>query len=127
MQDHLNNFIKQNCILFLLIFVSNIVAAQNQDLFSKEKFVTNNDTLNYRMLLPIGFSESKQYPLILFLHGRGEQGNDNETQLVHGSKLFLDNYNTDQFPAIVVFPQCPKEGYWANVKKGLFKKRIGKI
>ena len=127
MQQLQKNYKIQKRILFLLIFVSNIVAAQNQDLFSKELFIKGKDTLKYRLLLPKNFSKDKMYPLVLFLHGRGEQGNDNETQLVHGSKLFLDNYNTDQFSSIVVFPQCPKEGYWANVKRDYSKKALEKF
>ena len=127
MQQLLKNYSIQKRIFFLLIFVTNIVAAQNKDLFSKELFIKGKDTLKFRLLLPKNFSEDKMYPLVLFLHGRGEQGNDNETQLVHGSKLFLDNYSTDQFSAIVVFPQCPKEGYWANVKRDYSKKGLEKF
>jgi predicted peptidase len=127
MQYQLKGYVKQNVLLFLLIFVSNLVVSQNQDLFSKELFVHDGDTLKYRLLLPKNFDESKAYPLVLFLHGRGEQGNDNETQLVHGSKLFLENYSTDEFPAIVIFPQCPKDDYWSNVKRDYSKTGLEKF
>jgi predicted peptidase len=50
------------------------------------------------------------------LHGAGERGNDNEKQLTHGSKLFLSPENRQKFPAIVIFPQCPTDSYWASVK-----------
>ncbi len=43
---------------------------------------------------------------------------DNKKQLVHGSKLFADESNRNEFPAIVIFPQCPKNDYWANVEDG---------
>ena len=56
--------------------------------YSKELFVQNNDTLPYRMLLPKDYSPLKQYPMIIFLHGSGERGRDNEAQLVHGDWLF---------------------------------------
>jgi predicted peptidase len=111
----------------LFFFVSNFLIAQNKELFSKELYFHNNDTLKYRLLLPKNFSEEKQYPLVLFLHGRGEQGNDNETQLVHGSKLFLENYSKDEFPAIIIFPQCPKDDYWANVKRDYSKNGLEKF
>jgi predicted peptidase len=101
---------------FLLIFVATGISAQHQELYSHEIFVNNNDTLQYRMLLPKDFSKDTQYPLVLFLHGAGERGNNNKSQLVHGSKLFADESNRDNFPAIVIFPQCPKEDYWANLK-----------
>lgn len=66
-------------------------------------------------MYPKNFDKSKKYPVILFLHGAGERGNDNESQLVHGGKLFATDYLQEQFPAIVIFPQCPKESYWSNV------------
>ncbi|MFH4964856.1 prolyl oligopeptidase family serine peptidase [Gaetbulibacter sp. M235] len=134
MKHYQIKYSNQNTFWVLFFFVSNFLIAQNKELFSKELYFHNNDTLKYRLLLPENFSEEKEYPLVLFLHGRGEQGNDNETQLVHGSKLFLENYSKDEFPAIIIFPQCPKDDYWANVnrnesKKGLEKykfKRLGK-
>ena len=48
-------------------------------------------SLPYRILLPENYDAKKNYPLLLFLHGSGERGNDNELQLVHGSTLFLDS------------------------------------
>lgn len=85
-----------------------------QEAFSKELYIKDNDTLQYRMLLPENFSKEKKYPVVLFLHGAGERGSDNQKQLTHGSKLFLDKMNRGAFPSIVIFPQCPKEDYWAN-------------
>lgn len=101
--------------LFFLSFSSN-VKAQSNNPYSYELYVHNGDTLKYRMLMPKDFSEHKQYPVVLFLHGAGERGDDNEKQLVHGSKLFLNPMNRGAFPAIVIFPQCPKESYWSNAK-----------
>ena len=45
------------------------------------RYISNNDTLNYRILLPQNFDETKKYPLHLFLHGIGERGSDNKKQL----------------------------------------------
>lgn len=96
-------------IFFLILKLS----AQSQEHYSSEYFISENDTLNYRVLWPADFDTAKTYPVILFLHGAGERGNDNKQQLVHGSDLF---YKTrDSFPAIVIFPQCPETDYWANV------------
>ncbi|MAZ25897.1 MAG: phospholipase [Cytophagaceae bacterium] len=97
----------------LLLFTSLVALAQ--DGFEKKVFIKDGDSLNYQILLPRNFDKNKQYPLVLFLHGSGERGNDNESQLVHGSKVFLDEGNRAAFPAVVVFPQCPKDSYWANV------------
>jgi hypothetical protein len=95
-----------------------ILSAQDKSMFSKEMFTRGADTLLYRMLLPEDFDAAKEYPVLMFLHGAGERGNDNEAQLMHGSKLFLRSDMRRDFPAIVVFPQCPKNDFWANVKFG---------
>lgn len=82
----------------------------------KEFSFAPGQVLPYRILYPENYDPSKKYPLILFLHGAGERGNDNEKQLVHGSRLFLNAENRKNFPAIVVFPQCPEESFWGTVK-----------
>ena len=89
--------------------------AQEESPYQKALFIKGNDTLKYRIMFPVNFSESQQYPLVLFLHGAGERDSDNEKQLEHGSKLFANEEIRDRFPAIVIFPQCPVEDYWANV------------
>ena len=101
-------------LIVIFLFASNHLIGQHQNLYAKENFIKGSDTLLYRIMMPKDFDESKQYPLLLFLHGAGERGNDNEKQLVHGSRLFADPLNRGAFPAIVIFPQCPKEEYWSN-------------
>lgn len=83
--------------------------------YEKKSFAFAPDkNLPYRILYPENYDRNKKYPLILVLHGGGERGNDNEKQLTHGSKMFLTPENRTQYPAIVVFPQCPSNSYWSN-------------
>lgn len=85
--------------------------------YQKKEFAFGEGkTLPYRILYPGNYDKNKKYPLILFLHGAGERGDDNEKQLVHGAKLFLTEENKKNFPAIIVFPQCPEESSWAATK-----------
>ena len=107
---------KLHFFYFLLILIMPSLQAQDLSLFQKKWFIQNNDTLPYRILLPDNFSASEKYPLILFLHGAGERGSDNEKQLTHGAKLFANDSIRTQFPAIVVFPQCAENSYWSNVE-----------
>lgn len=107
--------IKKIIFFLFLLTVSILVFSQDPGLFQKKWLINKTDTLPYRILLPKNFDASKSYPLVLILHGAGERGNDNELQLVHGSKLFLQDSIRDKFPAIVVFPQCPLNSYWSNV------------
>ncbi|HEU5165214.1 MAG TPA: dienelactone hydrolase family protein [Chitinophagaceae bacterium] len=87
------------------------------DIYEKKEFVfAEGKTLPYRILYPANYDKTKKYPLLLFLHGAGERGKDNEKQLAWGSKLFITEENRKNFPAIVVFPQCPEESFWAVMK-----------
>lgn len=105
-------------ILGCLLLVVNLLpmAAQDTAAYQRHVFISESDTLGYRMLLPKDFDPAKQYPLLLFLHGAGERGSDNEAQLTHGGALFLRPEVREEFPAIVVFPQAPKDDYWAQVE-----------
>lgn len=90
--------------------------AQDNSAYQKKWFIKGTDTLPYRILYPQNYNAKKKYPLVLFLHGAGERGNNNEAQLVHGSKLFTDSANRSRYPAIVVFPQCPYTDFWARIR-----------
>ena len=106
-------------LLFLLLGFSLSILGQspNFSLYRKQWLIQGGDTLPYRILLPINYNNAKSYPLVLFLHGRGECGTDNEKQLIHGAKLFVADSFRQQYPAIVVFPQCPSDSYWSNVQE----------
>ncbi len=84
--------------------------------FIKKNYEKDGYNMPYRILFPQNYNAKKSYPLLLFLHGAGERGDDNELQLVHGSKMFLEKEVQEKYPAIVVFPQCASESYWSNVK-----------
>lgn len=103
-------------LLFICLGSISMAQAQNRSLFEKFQFIQNGDTLPYRILLPENYDTAKSYPLVLFLHGRGESGSDNEKQLNNGSALFLRDSIRKKYPAIVVFPQCAANSYWSNVQ-----------
>jgi len=103
-------------LVLLATTISKQATAQDTTIYLKKIFVRGNDSLPYRILLPRDFDSSKKYPMVLFLHGAGERGNDNVKQLTHGSRLFLQGTIRRRYPAIVVFPQCPEDSYWSNVK-----------
>lgn len=101
---------KSHLLALASCLLSVIVAAQPS--FQFKTLVHKKDTLPYRILLPVSYDPDVKYPVIYFLHGSGERGRDNQAQLVHGSKLFLDSANRRNFPAIVIFPQCPANDAW---------------
>ncbi|HWK58875.1 MAG TPA: prolyl oligopeptidase family serine peptidase [Parapedobacter sp.] len=107
---------KQALLIILgCLLVSTIAFAQDFSAFQAKQFIHRGDTLPYRILYPEDYNPEATYPVLFFLHGAGERGNDNEKQLVHGAKLFLEDSVRNTFPAIIVFPQCPADSYWSNV------------
>src|SRR5688572_15980575 len=105
-------------VLILLVCCVLGARATSQKNFESKLFLYKGDTLPYRMLLPDNYNPKIKYPIIYFLHGSGERGNDNEAQLVHGSKFFLDEQNRKRYPAIVIFPQCPANDSWTTMLRG---------
>lgn len=78
------------------------------------KFETvDNGVLPYRKFVPN--TKMEKLPLFIFLHGAGERGNDNESQLEWIAPILSTKKQVKEHPAILVFPQCPKEDYWAPV------------
>lgn len=98
--------------LCTLLCIALSVNAQNE--YERNVFVpSQGDSLPYRLLRPEMEKAGEKYPLVLFLHGGGERGNDNDKQLVHGGQMFLNPVNREKYPAYVLIPQCPTDGYWA--------------
>ena len=69
-----------------------------------EEFVVGDRKLNYRILYPKNFDSSKIYPVKLFLHGIGERGDNNESQLTYVDKVFLNPKLSSKNPAHCSFP-----------------------
>ena len=84
--------------------------SQGGEDFLKGEFISKatGDTLLYRYLTPQNPQKGKKYPVVIFLHGSGERGNDKQAQLFHGSGQFLNPVNRENYPAYVLFPQCPE-------------------
>jgi predicted peptidase len=71
-------------------------------------------TMEYLLYLPKDYPAKESWPLLLFLHGAGERGNDLERVTVHGPpKLIAAGKD---FPFIVVSPQCPTDQWWQPVE-----------
>ena len=100
--------------LVIILFMISNSNAQNLNLYEKEIYIHGKDTLNYRILKPLNYDSNKQYPVHLFLHGSGERGNNNVSQLVHGGKLFLKKENREQYNSWVIFPQASKSDWWGH-------------
>lgn len=66
----------------------------------------------YLVYLPADYSPNKRFPLLLFLHGSGECGNDLYKVKTCGPPAFITS--AQDLPMIVVSPQCPANASWNN-------------
>jgi predicted peptidase len=70
--------------------------------------------MGYLLYLPKAYEQHESWPLVLFLHGSGERGDDPELVKVHGPpKLIAAGKD---FPFIVVSPQCPESQWWEPIE-----------
>jgi predicted peptidase len=73
-------------------------------------------TMDYLLYLPKDYEDHDSWPLLLFLHGAGERGDDLELVKVHGPPKLIEEGK--EFPFLVVSPQCPRGRYWQAVELG---------
>lgn len=108
------------CGLCLLFATSPVLkAADAKDVFEPRVFTDDNGRrLPYRLMIPLNYDKQQKYPLVLFLHGAGERGDDNAKQLIHGMNDFAKDENRTKYPAFVIAPQCPTGQKWADVDWG---------
>lgn len=98
-----------------LLIQTQLASAQPSKFSAQQYMDEEGDTLNYQIAFP-DFSGSQTYPLVIFLHGGGERGNDNVAQLKWGVQNFVTDEAMKTYKAIVLAPQVPdKEGArWSN-------------
>ena len=116
---------KINLLYFIFFIINLFFLEQNnaqkmslataEAFFEKLTFVQNGATLPYRVLKPENIVAGKTYPLVIFLHGAGERGEDNSLQLTHALDLFLNPANRAKFPCFVLVPQCPNDKKWVDL------------
>ena len=70
-----------------------------------------NDNIEYQYLLyEPDTEENETYPLIIFLHGAGERGDELSALKAHSiPKIFEENAD---YPCFVVSPQCKQGSFW---------------
>ncbi|HBG69203.1 MAG: hypothetical protein A2W93_00045 [Bacteroidetes bacterium GWF2_43_63] len=106
-------------LLFSLILFSSANKVDAQDhwksLMLSAKFTTNQGVLPYRMYVPDSIGPDEKLPFVLFLHGAGERGDDNESQLFNGVRHFMNDSIRQQFRCIILAPQCPLSARWVEV------------
>ena len=106
-------------LVVLLVFVCFSTTQAAEKTSSGKQRVANLNTtipvqMDYLIYLPENYEQQDKWPLLLFLHGAGERGDNLDLVTIHGPPMLVKNGK--QFPFIIVSPQCPKDQLWQPVE-----------
>jgi predicted peptidase len=102
------------CLFFLVV---GLAAAPRSAARSKEtgfldrSVSVHGQTYRYQVFVPATWSAKQNWPIILFLHGAGERGSDGLLETDVGLPHAI-RQDRSRFPAVVVMPQCLRDGWW---------------
>ncbi|MFP5262537.1 MAG: prolyl oligopeptidase family serine peptidase [Blastocatellia bacterium] len=98
--------------LFSALTLTSASRSRERDMGFLDRTVrVGDDSYRYQVYVPAGWSKKKKWPVILFLHGAGERGDDGLVQTEVGIGTAIRRH-AERVPAIVVFPQCLKGRWW---------------
>jgi predicted peptidase len=97
-------------LLFLLVPVA-AHAKKHETGFLDRTIAIQGVQYKYQVFIPEGWTPHQQWPVVLFLHGAGERGDDGLLQTDVGIGTAIRT-NRSGIQAIVVMPQCPKSLWW---------------
>lgn len=73
-----------------------------------------NEEFHYRLMKPTKIEADSKYPLVIFLHGAGERGTDNERQLFYFPTQMAQPRYRERFRCFVLAPQCRDDHRWMD-------------
>jgi lysophospholipase L1-like esterase/predicted esterase len=99
-------------LLAAAVVCDQAMAQDVRDRMASKTFTDRQGDLPYRLFVPERKPKDAPLPLVIFLHGAGERGADNQSQLRHGVRPFLAAENQQKRPCFVAAPQCPAGKRW---------------
>ncbi|MGD9722174.1 MAG: PHB depolymerase family esterase [Pirellulales bacterium] len=78
--------------------------------YTRERF-------RYRLLEPQSVGSDERYPLVLYLHGAGERGDDNQSQLRYLPEWLAQPASRARYPCYLVAPQCRTDRLWVETPR----------
>jgi predicted peptidase len=97
----------------ILVLLLCATSAHAQSRFFNRTVTSNGVTYRYVVSVPSDWSAGRNWPIILFLHGSNERGDDGVAQSKVGLARAVREH-PERFPAIVVMPQCRPEDAWTS-------------
>jgi pimeloyl-ACP methyl ester carboxylesterase len=85
--------------------------------FLNRKIEVDKVTYRFQVYLPDDWrrDDGKKWPIILFLHGRGERGSEGMWQTQIGLPAEVRDH-PERWPFVIVMPQCPVPEHWTDPK-----------
>ena len=85
--------------------------------------------LPYLLYSPENIKKGTKVPLVIFLHGIGSRGDDNEKQLARTGFLKMINRAgfPDKHPCYMLAPQCPDGSYWSRAPMDTLLALVAKL
>ena len=122
--------ISKRLLAVLVIFISGFgIKMDNEVLAGQaekrlEKKVDVKVDGRYLLYLPVGYEKGaeKKWPMMMFLHGAGERGDNLNLVKIHGPAEMVEKGK--EFPFILVSPQCPAGKWWTESEQLLFLKAL---
>lgn len=88
-------------------------------MYTKHKWKSDRYfNFSYVKYLPKNYDSNKKYPLVFFLHGAGERGDDLDVAMRHGFMKYVREDGAE-YPFIFIAPQCPHNKYWGCYTESL--------
>ena len=103
-------YLRRLALLAMMTTIGSVAAAAPAQFVERTVRVDGHD-YRYQVFVPAHWTAKHEWPVVLFLHGSGERGDDNQAQLSQGLPPWLRDHGQD-FPAVVVIPQAPKDTLW---------------
>ena len=105
-------------ILFSVAVAASLTAAPAEARKTETGFLDRTVTVagteyKYQVFVPDNWTKKTKWPVILFLHGAGERGDDGLIQTEVGIGTAIRRYRS-RFPAVIVMPQCRRNDWWAE-------------
>jgi predicted peptidase len=89
--------------------------------FEERTYMVSDSTpplaVHYRLLKPEAIEPGKTYPVVLFLHGAGERGDDNRRQLIYLPEWMTRKEWRKRYACYLIAPQCPATEWWMRSKR----------
>lgn len=116
-------FVYSILLIGIIVFISSCSGIK-RGVSSPKVFKSDNISLPYQIYYPEVYGKQK-VPVIVFLHGSGERGNDNKKQSVHVVPYLTSSEVQTKFPCVVIAPQCPENLSWSPVERTSWTPKSG--